>query len=83
MKGGTFQAPQQRVGGGNISSKEIRGAGAILVALGSGSILFEGFYSWVSSPKVLQSLCTPPMRRVKDRAYPDRQRDHHQAQEEA
>ena len=73
-EGGTFQAPQQRVGGGNIRSKERRGAGAILVALGSGSILFEGFYSWVSSPKVLQSLYTPPMKRVKDRVF-DRQPD--------
>lgn len=58
-EGGTFQAPQQSVGGGNISSNERRGAGAILVALGSGSILLEGFYSWVSSLKVLQSLCNP------------------------
>ena len=58
-EGGTFQAPQQSVGGGYISSNERRGAGAILVALGSGSILLEGFYSWVSSLKVLQSLCNP------------------------
>ena len=58
-EGGIFQAPQQRVGGGNISSNERGGAGAILVALGSGSILLEGFYSWVSSLKVLQSLGNP------------------------
>lgn len=79
-EGGTFQAPQQSVGGGNIGSNERRGAGASLEAFGSGSILFEGFYEWVSSPKVLQSLCTPPMRRVKDRTCSDRWRDHHQAQ---
>lgn len=38
-EGGTFQAPQQSVGGGNIGSNERRGAGASLEAFGSGSIL--------------------------------------------
>lgn len=79
-EGGAFQAPQQRVGGGNTDSNEGREDGATLVALGSGSILFKGFYLWEPRPKVQQSLCTPPTRRGRDRACPDRWADHHQAQ---
>lgn len=51
-EGGVFQAPQQRVGGGNTGSREERGAGAAMMALKSGSILFKGFYLRVPSQKV-------------------------------
>lgn len=52
-EGGAFQAPQQRVGGGNTGSNEGRGAGTTMVALESGSILFGGFLLVVSSQNAL------------------------------
>ena len=50
-EGGAFQAPQQRVGGGNTGTNEARGAGTTTVALRSGSILLEGFYLLGAWPK--------------------------------
>lgn len=50
-EGGAFQAPQQRVGGGNTGSNEGRGAGTTMVALGSYSVLFEGFYLLGTQPR--------------------------------
>lgn len=79
-EGGAFQAPQQRVGGGNTGSNEGRELEPLWWPSGLAQYCLSGFICWVPGQKVLQSLCSPPMGEAWDGACPDRWVDQHQDQ---